>query len=99
MLEQIRGQHVEKALATLTFSPKGVASDIKKLLESAIANAENNQNLNVDSLYIKEAVAGKSFTLKRWSPRARGRVGKIMKPRTHISITVEERAEQAAEAK
>src|SRR5688572_27393048 len=70
----IRGQKVEKALADLTFSRKRIAQDVKKALESAIANAENNHNLEVDSLIVSEAHVGKNLVMKRWHARARGRV-------------------------
>lgn len=100
VMRQIRGMHVEKALATLMFSPKAVARDIKALLESAIANAENNHDLNVDNLFVKSAVADKSFVLKRWRARARGRGAKILKPRAHLSVIVAEKEiEKKAEAK
>lgn len=91
----IRGKKVEKALAELTFSHKRIARDVKKTLESAIANAENNHNLDVDSLVVSEAYVGKNLVLKRFKPRARGRVGKIMKPFSQITIVVRE-VEEAA---
>lgn len=96
VLDTIRGKNVDAALATLTFSKKGIAREVKVLLESAIANAENNHNLNVDNLYVKAAVADKSFVMKRWHARGRGRVGKILKPRCHMRIVV---AEKQAEEK
>ena len=76
----IRGQKVGKALADLTFSRKRIAQDVKKTLESAVANAENNHNLDVDSLVVSEAHVGKNLVIKRWHPRARGRVGRVKKP-------------------
>ncbi|CAN0605914.1 unnamed protein product, partial [Ectocarpus sp. 12 AP-2014] len=76
----IRGKKVEKALADLTFSRKRIAVDVKKALESAIANAENNHDLDVDNLVVAQAFVGKALVMKRWQPRARGRVGKIVKP-------------------
>ena len=76
----IRGKKVDKALTDLTFSKKRIAQDVKKCLQSAIANAENNHNLDVDELVVAEAWVGKNMTLKRGRPRARGRFGKIMKP-------------------
>jgi len=91
----IRGKKVEKALADLTFSKKRIAIDVKKCLQSAIANAENNHGLDVDSLVVAEAWVGKNMTLKRGRPRARGRFGKIMKPFAEITIKVREREEQA----
>lgn len=84
----IRGKKVEKALADLTFSHKRVAGDVKKCLQSAIANAENNHNLDVDNLIVAEAWVGKNLVMKRGRPRARGRYGKIMKPFSEITIKV-----------
>ena len=84
----IRGQKVEKALTDLTFSKKRVAIDVKKCLQSAIANAENNHGLDVDDLIVAEAYVGKNLTLKRGRPRARGRFGKILKPFAEITIKV-----------
>ena len=89
----IRGMKAEKALAELTFSNKRISQDVKKVLESAIANAENNHQLDVDSLVVSEAFVGKSLTMKRWRPRARGRVGKIIKPFSNLTIIVREREE------
>jgi len=91
----IRGKKVEKALADLTFSKKRIAIDVKKCLQSAIANAENNHGLNVDSLIVAEAWVGKNLVMKRGRPRARGRFGKIMKPFSEITIKVREREETA----
>lgn len=91
----IRGKKVEKALADLTFSKRRIAADVKKVLESAIANAENNHGLDVDSLVIVEASVGKSLVMKRFRPRARGRTGKILKPFSRIRILVREVEEQA----
>ena len=91
--ESIRGMKAEAALAELTFSNKRISQDVKKLLESAIANAENNHQLDIDRLYIKEASVGKAFVMKRWRARARGRVGKIIKPFSNIRIVVCEREE------
>ena len=73
--QMIRGKKVSTALADLTFSRKRIARDVKKTLQSAVANAENNHQLDVDSLIVAEAHVGKSLVLKRWTPRARGRVG------------------------
>ena len=86
----IRGKKVDKALADLTFSKRRIAGDVKKCLQSAIANAENNHNLDVDSLIVAEAWVGKNMVMKRGRPRARGRFGKIMKPFSEITITVRE---------
>ena len=91
----IRGKKVEKALSDLTFSKKRIAGDVKKCLQSAIANAENNHNLDVDELVVAEAYVGKNLTLKRGSPRARGRYGKILKPFSQITIRVRQVEEQA----
>ncbi|MCZ4272855.1 50S ribosomal protein L22 [Maritalea porphyrae] len=91
----IRGKKVEKALADLSFSPKRIAKDVKKTLESAIANAENNHGLDTDALIVAEAFVGKSLVMKRFRPRARGRVGKILKPFSHLTIVVRE-VEEAA---
>ena len=84
----IRGKKVEKALTDLTFSKRRIATDVKKCLQSAIANAENNHNLDVDELVVAEAYVGKNLVLKRGTPRARGRYGKIMKPFSQITIKV-----------
>jgi len=84
----IRGKKVENALADLTFSKRRIAGDVKKCLQSAIANAENNHNLDVDSLVVAEAWVGKNLVMKRGRPRARGRFGKIMKPFSELTITV-----------
>lgn len=89
----IRGKKVDKALAELTFSNRRISNDVKKCLESAIANAENNHDLDVDSLIVAEAHVGKSMVMKRWRPRARGRVGKILKPFSHLTIVVREQAD------
>jgi large subunit ribosomal protein L22 len=91
----IRGKKVEKAMADLTFSKKRIAIDVKKCLQSAIANAENNHGLDVDNLIVAEAWVGKKMVMKRGRPRARGRFGKIMKPFSEITIKVREREEQA----
>ncbi|RMF12816.1 MAG: 50S ribosomal protein L22 [Alphaproteobacteria bacterium] len=88
--QTIRGLPVEKALASLTFNRRKAARDVKKVLESAIANAENNHNLDIDSLVVAEASVGKSLVLKRWRARARGRVGRILKPFSRIRIVVRE---------
>lgn len=84
----IRGKKVERALTDLTFSHKRIAGDVKKCLQSAIANAENNHGLDVDSLVVAEAWVGKNLVMKRGRPRARGRYGKIMKPFSEITIKV-----------
>ncbi len=89
----IRGKKVDAALAELTFSNRRISNDVKKCLQSAIANAENNHDLDVDSLVVAEAHVGKSMVMKRWRPRARGRVGKILKPFSHLTIVVREQAD------
>lgn len=89
----IRGKNVEKALADLSFSKRRIAGDVKKALQSAIANAENNHQLDVDALYVKEAYVGKAMVLKRFRARARGRVGKIQKPFANLTIVLREREE------
>lgn len=91
----IRGKSVNSALAELTFSKRRIARDVKKVLQSAIANAENNHQLDVDQLYIAEASVGKGLVLKRWQPRARGRVGRIRKPFSELTLVVREREETA----
>ena len=91
----IRNKRVEKALADLTFSKKRVSEDVKKTLQSAIANAENNHGLDVDELVVAEAWVGKNLVMKRGRPRARGRYGKIMKPFSEITIKVRQVEEQA----
>ncbi|HEV7285762.1 MULTISPECIES: 50S ribosomal protein L22 [Kaistia] len=91
----IRGKKASAALADLTFSNKRIALDVKKTLESAIANAENNHDLDVDSLVVAEAFVGKALVMKRWTPRARGRVGRIEKPFSHLTIVVRETEEAA----
>ena len=91
----IRGKRVERALAELTFSKRRIAIDVKKTLESAIANAENNHNLDVDELVVAEAYVGKNLILKRGRPRARGRFGRIQKPFSQLTIKVRQVEEQA----
>ena len=93
--QMIRGKKVDKALTDLTFSNKRIAQDVKKCLQSAIANAENNHNLDVDELIVAEAYVGKNLVMKRGRPRARGRFGKIMKPFSELTITVRQVEEQA----
>ncbi|GAB5461340.1 MULTISPECIES: 50S ribosomal protein L22 [Hoeflea] len=86
----IRGKKVDKALAELEFSRKRIASTVKKTLESAIANAENNHDLDVDSLVVAEAYVGKSIVMKRFHARGRGRSSRIEKPFAHLTIVVRE---------
>ena len=91
----IRGKKVEKALNDLTFSKKRIAIDVKKCLQSAIANAENNHGLDVDNLIVAEAWVGKKMVMKRGRPRARGRYGAIKKPFSELTIKVRQVEEQA----
>jgi|TARA_B100001173_G_C15706949_1_gene428519 large subunit ribosomal protein L22 len=91
----IRGKKVDKAITDLTFSKKRIADDVKKCLQSAIANAENNHNLDVDELVVAEAYVGKNLIMKRGRPRARGRFGKIIKPFSELTILVRQVEEQA----
>ena len=89
----IRGKKAEEALSILTFSPKAMARDVRKVLASAIANAENNHNLDVDSLVVSEASVGKSLSMKRFATRARGRSSRIVKPFSRIRVVVREQEE------
>jgi large subunit ribosomal protein L22 len=91
----IRGLDCEKAISELTFSKRRIAQDVKKVLESAIANAENNHDLDVDKLYVAEAYVGRTMVMKRWRARARGRTGKILKPFSNLRVIVREREETA----
>ena len=91
----IRGKKVDKALTDLAFSKKRIAIDVKKCLQSAIANAENNHNLDVDELVVAEAYVGKNLIMKRGRPRARGRYGRIFKPFSELTIKVRQIEEQA----
>ena len=95
----IRGKKASSALADLEFSRKRIAKDVRKCLESAIANAENNHDLDVDELIVAEAHVGKALVLRRFSPRGRGRMGRIMKPFSNLTIVVRQvEAEAAAKA-
>ena len=91
----IRGKKVDNALTDLAFSKKRIAIDVKKCLQSAIANAENNHNLDVDELIVAEAYVGKNLIMKRGRPRARGRYGRIIKPFSELTIKVRQTEEQA----
>ncbi len=93
--ELIRGLKAEQALNQLSFSRRRIARDVRKVLMSAIANAENNHDFDVDRLVVSEATVGKSLVLKRFRARARGRVGRIEKPFSRLRIVVEEREEAA----
>ena len=90
----IRGKKVEKALSDLTFSKRRISADVKKCLQSAIANAENNHNLDVDELIVAEAYVGKNLVMKRGRPRARGRFGALRKPFSELTIKVRQVEEQ-----
>jgi len=94
----IRGKKVASALADLQFSRKRIAKDVRKCLESAIANAENNHDLDVDELIVAEAHVGKALVIKRFTPRGRGRVGRIFKPFANLTIVVREVEAAKAEA-
>ena len=91
--QTIRGKSADTALASLAFSRRRIAGEVRKVLESAIANAENNHQLDVDRLYVKEATVGKSLVMKRFRPRARGRIGRIHKPFSNLTVIVREREE------
>ena len=92
----IRNQPAAAAVATLTFSKRRIAQQVKKTLESAIANAENNHQLDVDRLYVKEATVGRAFVMKRFHTRGRGRSARIEKLFSHLTVIVRERPEEAA---
>ncbi|HUN51725.1 MAG TPA: 50S ribosomal protein L22 [Candidatus Sulfotelmatobacter sp.] len=94
--ETIRGKSAAAAVAELTFSKRRAARDVKKVLQSAIANAENNHQLDVDRLVVTEAFVGKALVMKRWAARARGRVGSIQKFFSNVTVVVRERAEESA---
>ncbi len=91
----IRGKKVDRALADLTFSRKRIAKDVKKTLESAIANAENNHDLDVDALVVAEAYVGKNIVMKRLQARARGRATRIVKPFSQMTVVVRQVEESA----
>lgn len=91
--ETIRGLSCDRALAELQFSRRRIAHEVRKVLQSAIANAENNHQLDVDRLFVAEASVGKTLVIKRWRPRARGRVGRIEKPFSQLRLVVREREE------
>ena len=93
VLGLIRGLKVEKAINNLIFSKRRISGEVLKILKSAISNAENNHQLDIDKLFVKEASVGKSMVLKRFRPRARGRAGKIQKTFSRIRILVQEREE------
>lgn len=98
LAQLIRGKKVDKALADLEFSRKRIAFEVRKTLESAIANAENNHSLDVDDLVVAEAYVGRGLVMKRFSPHARGRSGRIQKPFSHLTIVLREVSAAAAGA-
>ena len=97
--QMIRGKDASKAVAELTFSRRRIAQDVRKVLQAAIANAENNHQLDVDRLYVKEATVGRAFVMKRFHTRGRGRSARIEKPFSKLTVIVSERSEVAAEGK
>ena len=99
VLRSIRGLPVENAVNILQFSRRRISNIILKILNSAISNAENNHQLDIDKLYVKEATVGKSMVLKRFRPRARGRAGKILKPFSRIKIELIEKKLEEKESK
>ncbi len=94
VLGLIRGLKVEKAINNLVFSRRRISNEILKILKSAVSNAENNHQLDIDKLFVKEASVGKSMVLKRFRPRARGRAGKILKTFSRVRILVQEKEEK-----
>ena len=94
VLKMIRGKKAENALNILAFSKKRISNEITKILKSAIANAENNHQLDIDKLIVKEATVGKSMVLKRFRPRAKGRAAEIMKPYSNVTIILTEQTKQ-----
>ena len=92
--QMIRGKDAATALTDLAFSRRRIAVDVRKVLQAAIANAENNHQLDVDRLVITEASVGRAFVMKRFRPRARGRVGRIRKPFSNLTVVVRERDEE-----
>ena len=93
LAQSIRGKSCAAALTELTFSPRRIAKDVKKVLQSAIANAENNHDLDVDQLFVAEASVGRGLVMKRWRARARGRVGRVEKTFSNLRLVVREREE------
>ena len=93
----IRGKSAQSALADLTFSKRRIAGEVKKVLESAIANAENNHQLDVDRLYVAQASVGRALVMKRFHARARGRGARIEKPFSNLTVVVRERGEVSGE--
>jgi large subunit ribosomal protein L22 len=98
LAQMIRGMDASRALTALSFSRRRVAGDVRKVLQSAIANAENNHQLDVDRLVVAEAFVGRSFAMKRFRARARGRVGRVEKPFSNLTVVVREREEEEENA-
>jgi large subunit ribosomal protein L22 len=96
--QSIRGLAAAQALSELAFSRRRIAREVRKVLQAAIANAENNHQLDVDKLVVAEASVGRAFYLRRFRPKARGRVGRIRKPYSNLTVIVREREEAAAKA-
>ena len=94
--ELIRGKDAGKALAELTFSKRRISGPVKRVLQAAIANAENNHQLDVDRLYVKEATVGRAFVMRRFHTRGRGRSARVEKYFSHLTVVVRERAEEEA---
>ena len=92
--QMIRGKEAGVAVTELSFSPRRIAREVKKVLEAAIANAENNHQLDVDRLVVAEATVGRTFVMKRFRARARGRAGRLQKPFSNLTVTVRERPEE-----
>ncbi len=97
LMRNIRGKKVNIAIRDLSFTRKRIASDIRKTVQSAIANAENNYQYDIDNLYIKEAYVGKSIVLKRFRPRAKGRASAIKKPYSNVTIILSEKINKKEE--
>jgi large subunit ribosomal protein L22 len=96
--ESIRGMGADAAIASLTFSKRRIAIDVRKALQSAVANAENNHQLDVDRLYVAEATVGRTMVMKRFHARGRGRSARVEKPFSNLTVIVRERAEAAEES-
>ena len=97
LVNNIVNMKVNQAINQLKFSPKRISKNILKVLNAAVANAENNKQLDIDKLFVKEAFVGKSLRMKRWRPRAKGRAASIIKPFSKITIIVEERSNNKKE--
>tara|TARA_B100001013_G_scaffold125588_1_gene73170 strand:- start:120 stop:503 length:384 start_codon:yes stop_codon:yes gene_type:complete len=98
LLKNIRGKKADIAIRNLSFTRQRIASEIKKTLQSAVANAENNNQYDVDKLFVKEAYVGKSIVLKRFRPRAKGRASAIKKPYTNLTIILSENIQKKEES-